>query len=134
MIKPDKTIVKETKYIGAVVALLSVLMQAVFLVVQKWDYKVLLGNLLSYAISVGNFYFMGLSVQKAVVMDEADARRIMKASHSMRTFGMFVAVAIGVLIPYFNTVAVILPVFFPRIAVSLRSVLKDKDKKEVIDK
>ena len=132
MIKVNDTIKKETKYIAYVCAVLSVLMQAVFVFLKRWDYTVILGNLLSYATAVLNFYFMGLTVQKAVSMDENDARKLMKSSHGLRNAGIFVAVVIGVVAPCFNTAAVIIPVFFPRIAVSFRPLIKDK--KEVIDK
>lgn len=55
MKKVDKTVLRETGYIALFVILLSVLMQAVFLIIGKWDYTVLLGNLLS-AAAVGNFF------------------------------------------------------------------------------
>lgn len=133
MIKADSTVIKETKYIASFSIILSVLMQAVFLVLKRWDYTVLSGNLLSLAATVLNFYFMGISVQKALTMDAADAKKAMKASQGMRNLGMFIAVVAGVVAPCFNTIAVILPVFFPRIAVSFRPVFKEKDKKEVTD-
>ncbi len=132
MIKPNDTIKKETKYIAYFCVILSVLMEAVFLILKRWDYTVILGNLLSYAIAVLNFYFMGLTVQKAVSMDEKEARKLMKSSQGFRNAGIFLAVVIGVVAPCFNTVAVIVPVFFPRIAISFRPLIKDK--KEVIDK
>ena len=130
--KVDPTIVKETKYMAAVILVLSVLMQAVFLILRKWDYTVLLGNLLSAAVSVTNFYFMGRSVQKALTLDETDARKVMRASQSRRNLAIFAVAAVGVGISYFNNIAVIVPLFFPRIAVMFRPLIKDK--KDVIDK
>ena len=132
MIRANQTIKKETKYIACFCAVLSALMQVVFVLLKRWDYTVVLGNLLSYAIAVLNFYFMGLSVQKAVSMDEKEARKLMKSSQSLRTAGMFVGIVVGVVAPCFNTVSAIVPVFFPRIAISFRPLIKDK--KEVIDK
>ena len=46
MQKIDPTVQKETKYIAAVVIVLSAAMEAVFLVLGKWNYTVLLGNAL----------------------------------------------------------------------------------------
>lgn len=132
MTKANETIKKETKYIAYFCAVLGVIMQLVFVALKRWDYRIISGNLLSYAISVLNFYFMGLTVQKAVTMDENDARKLMKSSQGLRNAGIFIAVVIGVVAPYFNTIAVILPIFFPRIAVSFRPLIKDK--KEVTDK
>lgn len=131
MIKVNDTIKKETEYIAYFCLLLSVLMQLVFIFLKKWDYTVITGNLLSYTLAVLNFYFMGITVQKAVTMDENDARKLMKSSQGLRSAGLFLGLVIGVVFPCFNTVAVIVPVFFPRIAVSFRPLIKDK--KEVID-
>ena len=132
MRKVDSTVIKETKYVALLTLVLSVLMQAVFLILRKWDYTVLLGNLLSAAVSVANFYFMGRSVQKALTLDETDARKVMRASQSRRNLAIFAVAAGGVGISYFNNIAVIVPLFFPRIAVMFRPLIKDK--KDVIDK
>ncbi|MBQ2285043.1 MAG: ATP synthase subunit I [Clostridia bacterium] len=124
--KANETVKKECIYIAYCCTILSVLMQAVFVVCKRWEYTVLLGNLLSLVASVLNFYFMGLTVQKAVEKDESDAKKLMKSSSSVRTAVLFVIIAIGVALPWFNTVAVIVPVFFPRIAIMLRPFIKDK--------
>ncbi len=131
MIKASDTIKRETKYIAYFCILLSVLMQAAFILFKRWDYTVILGNLLSYAIAILNFYIMGLTVQKAVTLEETEARKLMRSSQGLRNAGIFVAVVIGVVAPCFHTVAVIVPIFFPRVAVSFRPLIKDK--KEVID-
>ena len=132
MIKADSAVKRETKYIAYSCAILSVLMQAVFVILKRWDYTVILGNLLSFAIAVLNFYFMGITVQKAVSREVNDAKKLMKSSQTLRNIGVFIGIVIGVVAPCFNTVAVIIPVFFPRIAVSFRPLIKDQ--KEVIDK
>ena len=131
MMKVDKTILEETKYITFVVVILSVLLNAVFLIFRKWDYTVILGTLLSATVAVINFLLMGITIQKALQTDSADAKKMMKASQSMRNFGMLVIIGIAVLLPCFNTIAVIVPLFFPRIAIMLRPLLKKKEE-EVI--
>ena len=73
MKKIDPTVVKETVYITAFTIIFSMLMQAVFLIVQKWDYTVLLGNLLGIIAVVLNFLLMGITVQNAVLKEEKDA-------------------------------------------------------------
>ncbi len=47
--KIDAIVRRETIYIAVWVGILSLLMEAVFLIIGKWDYTVLLGNLLSGA-------------------------------------------------------------------------------------
>lgn len=124
--KANETVRKECIYIAYFCTILSALMQAVFIICKSWDYTVLLGNLLSLTVSVLNFYFMGITVQKAVEKDEADAKKMMKSSTSIRTAVLFVVIAIGVAAPVFNTIAVLVTVFFPRIAILFRPFIKDK--------
>ncbi len=126
MIKADKTVVKETLWISFWIVVFSVIMQAVFAFAGSWNYKVILGNLLGAIVMILNFFFMGITVQKALAADDKEARKIMKLSQSLRTLFIFVCVALGVLIPCFSTIATIVPLFFPRIAVALRPLMKNK--------
>ena len=129
MVKVDKVVLKETKYIALWVIIFSLIMEAVFLIINKWDYTVLLGNLLSGTVGVLNFFLMGIGVQKAIMQEEKEAKQTMKVSNLMRTFLLFIAVVIGVTVSVFNNWAVIIPLFFPRIAILLRP-LFDKRKDE----
>ena len=116
----DATVKRETLYIAAAVGVMSLLLQSVFLIAQRWDYTVLLGNLLSAAAVIVNFFFMGLTVQRSLDKDEQDAVTAVKFSQQIRLLMMFVVVALGAALPCFNLYAVIIPLFFPRIAVALR--------------
>lgn len=124
MKKIDEVVLKETKYIAAWVVVLSLLLQSIFLIMGKWNYTVLLGNLLSGGIGIINFLLMGLTVQSAVDKDKKEAATAMKASLALRTFILFATAAIGVLLPVFDTWAVLVPLFFPRIAVAFRPVFE----------
>ena len=123
--KIDKTIIKETKYVASFVVILSVLMQAVFLIIAKWNYTVLLGNIWGAALAVGNFFVMGLFVQKAVAQDEKDARQTIRASQSIRFAIIFLLAVVGILIfkqkP--TRVAILIPLVFPRIAIMIRPLI-----------
>lgn len=120
MAKIDKTVIKETKYISCFVILFSVLLQAGFLIAGRWDYTVLLGNLLSGIAVIINFLLMGISIQKALNKDSKDAKATMKLSQTYRMLFMLVVIAVGVAMPCFNMWAVIIPVAFVRIAIALR--------------
>lgn len=123
----DPTVARETVYIAVFTALCSVLMQAVFLVIGRWNVTVLLGNILGACAAVGNFLLMGITVQSALGKDEKDAKGIMKLSQSLRLLMLFVIAMVGYLLPVFHTVAVILPYLFPRFAIALRPFLmKDR--------
>lgn len=118
----DKTIIKETKYILNFVVILSVIMQLVFVALGRWDYKVLLGNILSGTAGVLNFFLMGLSVQKALNKDEKEAKATIKLSQTYRTFFLAAVLIIGFAVKVFNPLVVVIGIFFPRVAVSMRPV------------
>ncbi len=122
----SKVVKKETLYIAATVFLLSVLMQSVFLIIQKWDYTVLLGNLIGGGAAVLNFFLMGLTVQKAVEKEAKEAKNQMKLSQKLRLLMLLGVAIIGVVVPWFNMWATIIPMLFPRIAVSFRPLLDKK--------
>lgn len=129
MKKVDKTVLKETKYIALWVVIFSVLMEAVFLILSKWDYTVLTGNLLGAVAAVGNFFLMGLTVQKAVQKeDEKDVKKVMRISQVYRNLLVIVILIAGVCIPVFNTWTVVIPVFFPRISLFFRPLFDKKSK------
>jgi len=126
--KIDRTVLKETGFIAVWVTVLSVLMQAVFLLLGFWDYTVLLGNLLGGIAAVGNFFLMGLTVQKAVLQDEKQAATTMKGSQSLRMVLLFAVAALGALAPCFHVLGVLIPLFFPRIAIAIRPILHQDDR------
>lgn len=121
MIKPNKTILSETLYILLWTAILSVIMQVAFIALNHWDYTVLLGNLWGGSISVLNFFCMGLFIQKAVSVNQDEARKIIKLSQTLRTLALFVLIVIGILVPFFSTIAVILPLFFSRVGIFIKA-------------
>ena len=126
MKKIDPTVLKETRYIATMVFIFSLALQSVFLIIGKWDYTVLLGNLLGFVAAVGNFFLMGLSVQSSLNKEEKDAKNMMKVSQSLRLLLMFVVAMVGYLVPVFNTLSVLIPFLFPRIAVALRPLFMKK--------
>lgn len=126
MAKLDPTVKKETQYIALWVIIFSMILQAIFLVLGKWNYTVLLGNLLSGFAAIFNFLLMGITVQKAVLKEEKEAKTAIKASQALRTFLLFAITAVGVLLPCFSTWTVIIPLIFPRIAIFLHPFFNKK--------
>ncbi len=124
MKKIDSTVVHETKFIALSVIFFSAVTELIFLIIGKWDYTVFLGNLLSGSAAVLNFLLMGITVQSALGREEKSAKAAMKLSQNLRLLMLFAAAAVGVLLPCFNTVTALLPLFFPRIAVMIRPLFK----------
>ena len=121
MEKCTAVIIKETKYIIVWEIILSFLMQAFFFILDKWDYTVLLGNTLSGGMAALNFFLLGITVQKAVIKDEASAQTAMKTSRLYRFILMSIVVVLGAALPVFHIWAVIPPLLFPRIAIAFRT-------------
>lgn len=128
-VKIDKTVAKETKYIITFVVIFSVLMQSIFLILGEWNYKVLLGNIYGAAVAVGNFFAMCLYIQKAVSQEEQEAKKTVKTSYSLRMTALLLFTVIGVIIPVFNWITVVVPLIFPSLAVFLRPLI-DKQKQK----
>ena len=125
MFAADPTVKKETQFIAVWEVIFSAAMQAVFLVCGKWDYTVLLGNLLSGAAAVLNFWLMGMTVVKTLEKQKDDddgkeARQYAKASQTMRSFMIVVVCVIGFALPCFNIISVMIPLFFPRMSAWIR--------------
>ena len=125
MSKIDDTVRRETVYIAVWVLILSVIMQAVFLVVGQWKIGVLLSNVLSATAAIANFLIMGITIQKAVDKEQKDAAQMMKFSQSARLFMQFAFAAVGVLL--FNAIILsIVPLFFQRVAIAFRPYIGTK--------
>lgn len=120
----NSTVKKESLYIALSVVILSMLMEAVFLIIRKWTPAVLFGNLLGGAVAVLNFFLMGLTVQKAVEKDEKDAATFMKFSQTYRLIMQMLVIIIAAFVPVFNVVSAIIPLFFPRLAIMVRPRVK----------
>lgn len=119
----DATVLKETRYIFGITLILSVLMELVFFLLGKWTLSVLLGNVLGAFGAVLNFFLMGITVQNAVKKEEKEARNLIKFSQSARMLMLFLIAGVGYLVPLFHTVAVVVPLLFPRIAIFLHPIL-----------
>lgn len=124
----DPTIKRESIYIAICVLILSMLMQAVFLIISAWDWTVLWGNLWGGFAAVLNFFLMGLTIQKALGKEPKDASGMMKASQSLRMVMLLAFAAVGALAPCFNLIAVVIPLVFPRIGIFFRPMLDKKAK------
>lgn len=130
--KIDKTVLQETRHIAKWIIVLSVLMEAVFLVINKWNYTVLLGNLLGGATAVGNTLLLGLMVQKAVKQEEKAAKRTVQLSQSGRLMAQGLLLVLAAVLPFFNLWAAAIPLLFPRIAVMASRWIVDKKKETVV--
>ena len=88
-----------------------------------FDLGVVLGALFGFAVAVGNFFWMALTVQKvASIEDEDRARSTMGASYRYRTMGQLFWIIIAIVAPIFNAAAGIIPLFIPSTLIKIRGI------------
>ena len=129
--KLQDAVKKETGIIAAGTAVgvlvLYVAFYVLHMVVPNWapfDIKVILGGIGGFIVAVGNFFWMAVSVQKvASITDEERARRTMSVSYRYRTMLQFLWVILAIVLPVFNLVSGIAPLFIPSIIIKLRGIL-----------
>ena len=120
--KLSPAILKETKHIAIGVLIGDVLMLAVFALLKRLDYTVILGALLGSAAAVLNFFVMGVRAQRAMA-DPDRARIIIQRSYTTRMLLMVAVMAVGVAAPCFHVVAVVIPFLLPGITIKMMHVL-----------
>ena len=118
---------QETIRIAIGTAICTVLMWLVFFILHQanpemvpFDYTVVLGGIGGFVFAVGNFFLMGLAVQKvAAETDEQRARQRMQVSQRQRTLLMLVWGIAALVAPCFNDAAGIIPLLFPNIVIKV---------------
>ena len=122
----DPAVKKETGFIALWVVLLSLILEAVFLVLRKWELPVLLGNLGGAAAATVNFFLLAWTVSKALDRDQPkEAARRVRATASLRLLGLGAVCALLIGVAHTNVYATLIPLLFPRIALAFRP-LKDR--------
>ena len=117
----DPAVKKETGYIVLWVVLLSLIMEAVFLIIGKWDLSVLSGNLGGAAVAAGSFFLLAVTVSRAVASGKPEqASQRVKASAGLRLIGSGAVVALLIGVAGTNVFATLIPLLFPRIGLFFR--------------
>ncbi|MBQ6398651.1 MAG: hypothetical protein IJI21_00865 [Clostridia bacterium] len=123
----DPAVKKETLYAAAWVLLLSLLMQAVFLIAGKWDLSVLLGNLGGALIALGSYFALAVTVSRAVEKGKPEeAARRVRASAGLRLAGSALLCVLLVAVLKTNVYATVIPLLFPRIGLFFRPAVDRK--------
>ena len=123
----DPAVKKETGYIVLWVLLLSLVLEAVFLLIRSWDLSVLFGNLGGAVIAVGNFFLMAMTVSRAVEKGKPqEAATRVKATATVRLLGCAVLCVILIAVFGTNVYATVIPLLFPRIGIGFRPMIDRK--------
>ena len=123
----DPAVKKETGYITVWVLLLSLLMEAVFLIIRQWDLSVLFGNMGGAVLAVGNFFLLAYTVSRAVDKGKPEeAAQRVKATATLRLIGVGALSALLIGVFKTNVFATLIPLLFPRVAIAFRPILDRK--------
>ena len=120
--KLSPSVKKEAGHIALGVGIGDAVMIAVFAVLRRLDYTVFLGAALGSAAAIGNFLLMGLAVQRA--MEDPDrAKAIVQGSYGKRMLGMVAVMVVGLALPWFNKIAVLVPFLLPGMTIRIMGLL-----------
>ena len=118
MPKLDPVVRKETLRFGLGTMICTAVMLLVFFLIGKFDLTVLYGGLLGGGFAVFNFFLLGLSVQRTTSQEDAKkAQAKMQMSYTLRLLLMAAVVIVGIQLPCFHWVAVVVPLIFPRLII-----------------
>lgn len=91
-----------------------------------YDYTLLLGGVWGNAVGIGNFLLMGISAEKAVRRSAKSAQNYMNTVYCLRYLGVFFAMTAAGVLPFLSLPAAVIPLFFPRLAVTITGLLAVK--------
>ncbi|MBR6954720.1 MAG: ATP synthase subunit I [Clostridia bacterium] len=103
---------------------LSALMNGIFLLLGKWEMRVLWGTALGCAAAIGNFLLMCLTVEKAVGQEPARAKATVASSQTLRLLMQGAVLVLAFTVKVFHPLAALLPLLFPQLAIRLRPLWK----------
>lgn len=141
--KPQEAVVRETRHIALGTLILSAVMLAVFALTGNFSLSALLGALYGSAVAVGNFFLLGMTVQKIAESaggDDPDqvklAKLRMRRSYTLRLLLEAGLLILAIAALHLNWIACFCPLVFPRLTIlfmnlrgSVRSVKGSGDMK-----
>lgn len=91
------------------------------------DYTVPVGAVYGIIVTVLNFWTLGKSAQKAIYKTEKKANTYMSAMYCLRYLGLFTLLTLGALAPFINLISSVIPLFFTRISILIRTFIRKED-------
>lgn len=99
------------------------------------DYSLPVGAVYGIILSALNFLMLGISAQNALgKTSPKSAQTYMNVTYCLRYLGLFGLLTVAALLPFINLIAAAIPLFFVRIAITIREIKNERaersDKKE----
>lgn len=87
------------------------------------DYTLIIGAVYGIFVSVLNFFLLGKTAQAAVrKATPKSAQTYMSGMYCVRYLGLFLLLTLGALAPFINLVTSVIPLFFVRISIVIRTI------------
>ena len=149
--KKQNVALRETGLILLGEIVVSLLICAVYLIINRFSYKVITGVCLGSAVIVLNFLFLSISTNRTIdeflklrgskEMDEEEAEEFAqkyqmqiqnktKLSFIIRTFTMLAALIIAFIIKHFDVLATLIPLLAFRPIITVETLIRSKIGKE----
>lgn len=94
------------------------------------DYSLPIGAVYGIVLGALNFLLMGKSAQAAVTKQTSkSAQTYMNLMYCLRYLGLFALLTVAALVPFINLIAAVIPLFFVRIAIMIREIIKERAKR-----
>lgn len=108
---------------------ISILSLLSFCISLIWGFKIefLLGTLIGLIFTCFNMIFLGIIVTKSINMEQGKAKKLLFSSYLLRYSVFGVIFAISVYSSCINILALILPLFYPRIVLSIITFYERKE-------
>ncbi len=128
-VKKDEPIIEEMRsllpyYIGVNAAYFSVIIVLFFAL--GLDYTLITGAIYGNILAAANFFLLGKSAQNAVKRTAKSAQTYMNTMYCLRYLGLFALLAVAAVTPFVNLIAAMIPLFFPKIIITIRA-FREKD-------
>ncbi len=99
------------------------------------NYSLPIGAVYGIVLGALNFFLLGRAAQAAITKQTSkSAQTYMNIMYCLRYLGLFALLTVAALVPFINLIAAVIPLFFVRIAITIREIIKERakrsDKKE----
>lgn len=127
-LKSEQPVYREMRSLAPYFLIISGIYMAVVIVlgIVQRNHTLPIGALYGVIVTVLNFWALGKCAQKAIYKTEKKANTYMSGMYCLRYLGLFAMLTLGALAPFINLITSVIPLFFTRIAIMIRT-FKEKE-------
>ena len=93
----------------------------------SFNYSLITGAVYGMILCAANFFFLGKSAQAALRRSAKSAQTYMNTMYCLRYLGLFALLAAAALVPFINLIAAVIPLFFPKVIITIRAIIEKKE-------